>query len=285
MPSDTRKSVADDNLAKKRPAPPPPSPRLMASIVLLVITGVLLVGLQMKVPGWLACGLGVLSLLRTERDRAKAVLLPFILLAILGITPIGTELSNEHMARMGLALIAAIVVPSLLDRRWLAGAPLIRYPWRTGRAWTRREWGYIIATVVIAYFLFPYYLRESGAYLNWAVDRNAESVSRLFIGTNAVGLWDELAFIIVCLSVLRTFLPFRWANLVQAILFTSFLYELGFTSWGVIFIFPFALVQGLIFRMTESLAYVVTVHLSLDFVLFLAIINAHHPQWCAIFIT
>lgn len=117
------------------------------------------------------------------------------------------------------------------------------------------------------------------------MDASAASVIRLFAGTNAVGLWDELAFIVITLSVLRRFLPFLWANLLQAILFTSFLYELGFTSWGPFFIFPFAILQGLIFKNTESIAYVVTIHLSLDFVLFLAIINAHHPGWCAIFVT
>jgi hypothetical protein len=255
------------------------------SILFLVSTGVLLIGLQEKPLGWVSFGLGVVSLLLLERKQAKELLLPYLLLAILGITSIDTELSNAHMARMGGSLIAAIVVPAALDRKWLGSASLVRFPWRMGRSWNAREWGYIALTIVLAYFLLPYYLRETGAYLNWGVDASAESVVRLFVGTNVVGLWDELAFIIITLSVLRRFLPFVWANLAQAILFTSFLHELGFTNWGLFFIFPFALVQGLIFKIKESLAYVVTIHLSLDFVLFLAIINAHHPDWCALFVT
>ena len=256
----------------------------IVSILFLVGTGVILVGLQEKPLGWATFGLGAVSLLLLERKQAKELLLPYLLLAILGITPIDTELSNAHMATMGGALIAAIAVPTVFDRKWQGSASLVRFPWRMGRSWNAREWGYIGLTIVLAYFLLPYYLRETGAYLNWGVDANAKSVIRLFLGTNVVGLWDELAFIIITLSVLRRFLPFFWANLLQAILFTSFLYELGFTNWGLFFIFPFALVQGLIFKNKGSLAYVVAIHLSLDFVLFLAIINAHHPDWCPFFV-
>jgi len=255
------------------------------SILFLVITGVLLIGLQEKPLGWTAFGLGLVSLLRLEREQAKELLLPYLLLAILGGTPIGTELSNAHMSTMGGTLIAAIAVPAAFGRKWLGGVSLVRFPWRMGRPWKARERGYVALTIVLAYFLLPFYLRDTGAYLNWGVDASPESVIRLFVGTNAVGLWDELAFIVITLSVLRKFLPFFWANLFQAILFTSFLYELGFTSWGVFFIFPFAVLQGLIFKNTESLSYVVTIHLSLDFVLFLAILNAHHPEWCAVFVT
>jgi hypothetical protein len=250
-----------------------------------VATGVLLIGMQEKPLGWLAFGLGVASLLLLDGKQAKELLLPYVLLAILGITPISTGLSNAHMVVMGGTLVAAIGVPTALGRKWLGDVSLVRFPWRMGRSWNARERGYIALTIVVAYLVLPYYLRETGAYLNWGVDANAAGVIRLFLGTNAVGLWDELAFIVITLSVLRRFLPFVWANFWQAILFTSFLYELGFTSWGVFFIFPFALLQGIIFKHTESLAYVVTIHLSLDFVLFLAIINAHHPQWCAVFVT
>jgi len=257
----------------------------IVSILFLAITGVLLIGLQEKALGWAAFGLGVVSLLLLERDEGLELLLPYVLLAVLGTTPIGTELSSAHMATMGGALVAAIAVPTLLDRRWLRDVSLVRFTWRMGRPWSIRERGYVALTIVLAYLVLPYYLRDSGAYLNWSVDASTQGVLRLFLGTNAVGLWDELAFIIITLTVLRRFLPFAWANLAQATLFTSFLYELGFTGWGVLFIFPFALLQGFIFKITESLSYVVTIHLSLDFVLFLAIINAHHPNWFAFFVT
>ena len=48
--------------------------------------------------------------------------------------------------------------------------------------------------------------------------------------------------------------PFLFANAMQAVLFTSFLY-------------------------------VITIHLCLDFVLFLALIAAYYPSWMPIFVT
>lgn len=64
----------------------------------------------------------------------------------------------------------------------------------------------------------------------------------------------------------------------------SFLRELGFHAWAPVFIFPFALVQALIFTRTKSLTYIVCVHLLFDLVLFLVLIHAHNSAWIDIFI-
>jgi hypothetical protein len=48
--------------------------------------------------------------------------------------------------------------------------------------------------------------------------------------------------------------------LLQAVLFTSFLFKLGFTGWGPVMIFIFAIIQGVVFRKTDSLFYVITIH-------------------------
>ena len=98
-----------------------------------------------------------------------------------------------------------------------------------------------------------------------------------------MGVWDELFFVGMTLGILRKFLNFKLANFTQSVLFASFLYELGFTSWGLIMIFVFALTQGYAFKKAESLFYVIAIHLSLDLILFLALINVHHPNWLQIF--
>ncbi len=76
---------------------------------------------------------------------------------------------------------------------------------------------------------------------------------------------------------------FWQANLTQGVLFVSFLYELGFVGWAPLVLYPFALVQGQILRKTDSLLYVVSIHLALDLVLFFALVNAHHPHIFDIF--
>lgn len=108
---------------------------------------------------------------------------------------------------------------------------------------------------------------------------------RLFIGTNGLGIWDELFFVVVVFNLFKSHFHLWWANIAQAVLWTAFLYELGFISWGVIAIFVFALTQGYIFHKTHSLPYTIAIHLTLDFILFLALVNAHNPSYFPIFMT
>ena len=104
-----------------------------------------------------------------------------------------------------------------------------------------------------------------------------ELIARLFVGVGAVGIWDELFFICTVLALLRRHFPMWQANLLQAIVFVSFLWELGYQAWGPLLTIPFALLQGYIFVRTRSLAYVVTVHLLFDAVVFLVLVHAHNP--------
>ena len=105
------------------------------------------------------------------------------------------------------------------------------------------------------------YAKSTGHIDGWPAASDLSTITRLFVGTNALGIWDELFFICTCFALLRRHLVDWQANLVQAVLFTSFLWELGFHAWGPLLIYPFALVQGWIFRLTKSLTYIVCVHL------------------------
>ena len=102
---------------------------------------------------------------------------------------------------------------------------------------------------------------------------------------NAVGIWDELFFICVVLALLRPHFPFWLANLLQAAVFVSFLWELGYRAWGPLLTIPFALIQGWIFRRTTSLTYVVAVHLLFDLFVFMVLVHAHDPSMFDIFLT
>src|SRR5688572_5649235 len=255
------------------------------SIILLAVTAVMLIALQIRPAGWYVYSAGLISLLFTERNFAKRLLLVYFGLAVLGLTPITTDISWGHIAQMGIAMVVAVGVPFFVSRKIYNDKKLIRYTWHHGRHWFSTEIGYIFGTAALSYLILPYYLQSTGAYLNWSVEPGVSGIGRLFAGTNALGIWDELFFVITVLAVLRRHLSFWQANLVQAVLFTSFLFELGFTSWGPLMIFPFALAQGYIFKRTESLLYIITIHLTLDFILFLALINAHRPDWVPIFVT
>lgn len=254
------------------------------SLILLCLTGIFLVGLQIKPEGWIVCLLGLCVLGWCKRDFAKHIALIYLSLGLLAITPITTDISYWHMLEMSLTLGLAVAIPYMVSR-YVFKDNVVHFKWHHGRKWLNKEILYIGFTAVVAYFLLPFYLRNSGAYINWSVSPGLSNIIRLFIGTNGLGIWDELFFVSTVLGILRKYVSFTWANLIQSVLFTSFLFELGFTGWGPLMIWPFALIQGYVFKQTDSLFYVITIHLTLDFILFLALINAHHPTWIPIFIT
>ena len=252
------------------------------NIALLCLSAVVLIALQLHLYGWILLLFGAITLVLYRRDFAKNILLIYVSLAILGLTRINTDISYLHMLEMGGMLFFAVALPYVVSR-YVYKENLIRFRFHHGRNWYKKEIFYVITTGIIAYFFLPFYLKNTGAYLNWVVEPGVSNITRLFIGTNVLGIWDELFFISTVLGVFRRFMTFLWANIAQSVLFTAFLYELGFTGWGFIAIFVFALLQGYIFRRTESLLYVITIHLTIDLVLFLALINAYYPAWIPIF--
>ncbi len=252
-------------------------------IALTCLSGVVLIGLQWQVPGWSLWALTLVLTLASSHPIRRHLPLVLGSLALLGITPINTDVSNAHMLQMALTLTLAVAIPYAVSK-YLMREDLIQFPIHNKRRWHRSEFIYIFVTAAIAYLLLPFYLADTGSYQNWSVEPTTDGLIRLFIGTNGLGLWDELFFICTVLAVFRRYLPFVWANLAQAVLFTSFLYELGFRGWGPAAIFLFALSQGYIFRRTGSLLYIVTIHLTLDFILYLALIHAYYPHWLPIFI-
>ena len=255
----------------------------LANVALLCVVAILLIALQLKLAGWIVLVLGLISLLFCSKQFRKDLLLIYISIAILGITPITTDISWLHIVQMGTPLILAVLLPYFVSR-YLYKDHLVRFKFHHGRSWYRSEILYILATAVIAYLLLPFFLKNTGSYRYWTVDPGVGNLVRLFLGTNFLGIWDELFFVSTILGILRRFMNFHAANAAQGIMFTSFLFELGFRGWGFIMIFIFALIQGYVFKKTESLFYVITIHLTLDFVLYLALIHAHHPSWMPIFL-
>jgi hypothetical protein len=218
---------------------------------------------------------------------SRRLLIDLALIAVgltaMSLVPITTDISTEHMMVMGTAMILAVGIPYSVSR-FITKDHAIRFPIRTGQPWTRAEKWYLPAVLVIGYALMPVYMIRTGVYTNWPAVSDPDGIARLFLGTNVLGIWDELFFICTAFTLLRRHLPDWQANLLQAVLFTSFLWELGFHSWAPFFIFPFALLQARLFTVTKSLSYIVSVHLLFDFVLFLVLIHSHNREWINIFL-
>ena len=240
---------------------------------------VLLFGVQVQLAGYamLAVGLGVAWI--TDHSGRTSRLLPDLALIALGQVIISTisleaDISYGNMALMGTVLGLAVVVPYVVSR-FVYGDRVIRFPWRTGKRWTRTQWIYLIGITVAAWLILPFYFITSGVYQNWPTVTEPDEIARLFVGVNAVGTWDELFFICTVFALLRRHFPTWQANLLQTIVFVSFLWELGYQSWGPLLTIPFALIQGYTFKLTKSLTYVLVVHLIFDAFVFMVIVYAH----------
>ncbi|TLM71357.1 type II CAAX prenyl endopeptidase Rce1 family protein [Pseudarthrobacter sp. NamB4] len=262
---------------------PATHPLSLVPAALVSASGFLLFARQDRLSGFLLLAVALVLAGFLSRRLLVDLALIAVGLTAMSLVPITTDISTEHMLVMGTAMIIAVGVPYSVSR-FITKDHAIRFPVRTGQPWTRAEKWYLPAVLVIGYALMPVYMIRTGVYNNWPAVSDPDGIARLFLGTNVLGIWDELFFICTAFTLLRRHLPDWQANLLQAVLFTSFLWELGFHAWAPFFIFPFALLQARLFTVTKSLSYIVSVHLLFDFVLFLVLIHAHNRQWIDIFL-
>lgn len=238
--------------------------------------------------GWALLAAGLIAAALAGRTRDLSLLrdlsLVAIGLAIVRTIPLAAKLDDASMIAFTLALGGAVAVPYLVSRYVYRDRTVV-FPWRGGTRWGALHWGWLAGVLVLGWLILPYYFISSGVYTNWPVVDTPGLIARLFVGVGAVGVWDELFFICTVFHVMLRHFPAWAANALQAVTFVSFLWELGYRSWGPILTIPFALVQGIIFLRTRSLGYVVTVHLLFDAVVFAVLVHAHNPALFDIFPT
>jgi hypothetical protein len=259
---------------------PIPLPRLVA-LGAFCAAAVLLIALHWWVPGGLSWGLALILALRDPEPafrRRVGVLLGCLL--VLALAPIRTDTSNENFLALGSVFLAVVLVPYLILRRTDPG--VIRYIlWPRCFRWI--DLFYVVISIPLSWgaFLLYFNLVNPNVPTHWVLPPlpQTEPIWRLFIGINLVGIWDELFFINTVYAVLRSMLPYRVANLGQAVVYTSVLYQMAFTGIGPVFIYIFALTQGAMFEESESLLYVILVHLIVDFFLVAGILHHYYPGY------
>ncbi|QZN86477.1 CPBP family intramembrane glutamic endopeptidase [Cellulomonas sp. C5510] len=260
------------------------SPTRLLAAALVCGSAVLLFAVHARPLGYVPLVAGVLVALAVDRGLARDLGLVATGMAIISTISLEADLSDAGMARFTVALSLAVLVPWALSR-YAFGQRTIVFPVATGRRWTRAQLVYLAVVVVAGYLILPFYFIGSGAYRNWPEVTGGAEIARLFVGVNAVGIWDELFFICTVFALLRRHLGLWTANVLQATVFVSFLWELGYREWGPLLTVPFALVQGWIFARSASLTYVLAVHLLFDLVVFGVLVHAHHPHLLDVFIT
>ena len=278
------------NIADARSSAPVRPGRLAAAaLVVLAAPAFFVVELPMLGFGLLIAGLLVAWAVdrpQSPRGGSPSLLRDLSLIAIgLGIVrsiPLAAELDNWAMVKFTLALGGAVAVPYVISR-YVYRDRATGFPWRGGGRWGRFHWTWLVAVLVLGWLILPGYFITSGVYQNWPDVTSPDLIARLFVGVGAVGIWDELFFICTVFALLLRHFPVWLANALQAVVFVSFLWELGYRAWGPLLTIPFALVQGMIFLRTKSLGYVVVVHLLFDAVVFAVLVHAHNPALFDIF--
>jgi membrane protease YdiL (CAAX protease family) len=234
------------------------------------------------IPGLILLVLSLIAAILMDRELGIDLTLVGVGIAIVSATSVEADVHWPSFVRIGVVLALAVATPFLIDRLVLRRR-VVRFPWRSREKKTRLELAYVVAVPLLGFLILPFYFIRSGAYLNWPHITDLSELGRFFVGVNAVGTWDELFFICTVFTLLRRHFPLWQANLLQAVIFVSFLWELGYRAWGPLLTFPFALLQGWLFAKTRSLGYVLTVHLLFDAIVFLAIVHAHNREWLPIF--
>jgi len=267
-----------------RPAWDVGSPARLLAAALVCGSAVLIFAVHVRPLGYVPLVAGIVLALVVDRALGRDLALVGTGMAIISAISLEADLSDAGITRFAVALSLAVLVPWALSR-WLFGQRSIRFPVATGRRWSRWQWVYLAVVVVVGYLVLPFYFIGSGAYRNWPDLAGGQDIARLFVGVNAVGIWDELFFVCTVFALLRQHLGLWTANVLQSVVFVSFLWELGYREWGPLLTVPFALVQGWIFARSTSLPYVVAVHLLFDLVVFGVLVHAHHPELLDVFVT
>ncbi|NLE97601.1 MAG: CPBP family intramembrane metalloprotease, partial [Propionibacterium sp.] len=224
------------------------------------LSAFLLFALQLHGWGHLFLVASLVGAYLLNKSLGKDLFLIGVGIAIVSATSMEADVSWDRFFTIGTVLILAVLTPSLIDR-FIYRRRAIRFPWLGKHKWGKTEIIYLIAVPFLGWAILPYYFINSGAYLNWPHITDTSELIRFFIGVNFVGTWDELFFICTCFALLRRHFPVWLANLLQATIFVSFLWELGYREWGPLLTIPFALIQAFLFDRTGSLIYVLVVHL------------------------
>jgi membrane protease YdiL (CAAX protease family) len=248
-----------------------------ATALLLWCVGIpLLITFEQYALGAAALGISSLATWRSQDavfQRRFGVLIGCV--ALLGLAPISPSTQTVPALTLGVFFVAVLVLPSLV---------LAKDKGVIGFSWLPKEWSWLETFYVLAWGGFQVYFALSPHVpFHWALPPVPDDLEllKLFLGINAVGIWDELFFINLGFAVLRSVYPFWVANFAQAVLYVCVLVDMAFTGWGVVFIAFLALTQGIMFERSKVLLYVLVVHLIVDYFLFQAIVKTYYPGFKA----
>jgi len=226
---------------------------------------VLLIAAEWIGPGVIAWLVSAVSLYWTSPTFRSRLGILLGCIGLLAFAPINTDRSTFHFLHLGAFFAVAVILPAILMHVWHPGTVDWRF-WPRGFQWV--EVFYVGLSIPLAWAVIHWYFFDVNPFMpkQWPMpsEFTQDAKWRLIIGINAVGIWDELFFINTVYAILRSILPRHFANWVQAVVYTSVLYNMAFIGIGPVLVYIFALTQGAMYERSKCLFYVLIVHLIVD---------------------
>jgi hypothetical protein len=257
-----------------------PTVRSLGALLLLCLATVLLIPLESFFAGGVVWAASALLVVTNPDSRVRRNLsLVLAAIAVLSVAPIHTGREIRHFFTLGLPFFVVVVGPYVF-MKWRAPGEV---EWRLlPRRFSWVDLLYALLSIPLSWSVIELYFFHLNPELptHWPmpVPFDAGAVRRLVIGINGVGIWDELFFVNTVYALLRKVFRARIANLAQAVVYTSVLYDMAFTGWGIAIVCLFALTQGTMFERSRVLLYVLIVHVVVDIFLIMAILQYHYPD-------
>lgn len=241
---------------------------------------VLLIPLHKHGVGTGVWGLALYLVLRDPKSEVKRRMGTLLgCVAILAVCDINTSTTLGNFLQVGIPFALVIVLPPLVFAR--ADPGVIRFRFLPRKRW-RHDLLYTLISIPLSWAVLKgYWAVNPDLYQQWSLspEISRAEVGRLFAGINLVGVWDELFFVNTVFATLRSLFRFPLANAIQAVVYTSVLNDMAFIGIGPFIVFCFAWTQGFMFERSDNLAFVLIVHLIVDFFLVAAILNSYDPSF------
>lgn len=236
-------------------------------IALVIAVGYVMLAIPHNQFGWVMLVLGlILSYVRLPRQTWIYYAMIAVSLGVVYLTPfsVGNSIPNIFVSLF--VLMAALAIPYVGSHR-LFKHSLIHFR-LSFRGWSRLELMTFAGSVGVTITFLAAYFLMGDAYKHWQFATPYDIVVA-FTLIMLIGMWEEFYFIASVFGVLKKFLPVFVAAVLQALMFSAFLYQFGFQGWIVPFTFMYALAQSLTFYRFRNLALNVSIHFCVDLAVFI----------------
>lgn len=204
-------------------------------------------------------------------NQRKYLCIMAAMIIVMSVTPVSTATTGWMPILMLMGMAVAVAIPFVVGK-YLIKQNIVHLHIDMQR-WKPIEYGYVaFASVVVPPTLFVYFLTSDAAH-HWPLV-SVWDITIVFGAVMAIGMWEEFFFIAAIYGILRRYLSFGWANLLQAIIFTTFLYQVGFQGWITVALLLYTLYQGYVYYKTNNLLVNLVIHAIVDLFVFIALVVA-----------